>query len=35
LFTQCVDGQWTNGGPQCREGIWDFLVFFCLIHFSI
>ena len=20
-FTQCVDGQWTNSGPQCREGI--------------
>jgi hypothetical protein len=20
LSIQCVDGQWTNGGPQCREG---------------
>ena len=19
-FTQCLDGQWTNNGPQCREG---------------
>jgi hypothetical protein len=21
LFIQCIDGQWTNGGPQCRNGI--------------
>ena len=21
-FIQCVDGQWTNGGPHCREGIY-------------
>jgi len=21
LFTQCVDGQWTNGSPHCRKGI--------------
>ncbi len=21
LFIQCTDGQWINGGPQCRDGI--------------
>lgn len=20
IATQCIDGQWTNDGPQCREG---------------
>jgi len=27
-FIQCVDGQWTNGGPHCKEGICLFFFLF-------
>jgi hypothetical protein len=31
-YMQCVDGQWTNNGPHCQEGIcFIFLFFFLLI----
>lgn len=34
LFTQCVDGKWTNGGPQCREGIFEFLFFIYILYIN-
>lgn len=32
-LTQCLDGQWTNNGPQCRAGIYIYR-FFLLFVFS-
>ena len=26
VSTQCLDGQWTNDGPQCREGLFQMII---------
>jgi hypothetical protein len=35
LFIQCIDGQWTNGGPHCREGLFILFSLFSLLIFFI
>jgi hypothetical protein len=35
VVIQCIDGQWTNGGPYCRDGILYCFSFSLLICFSI
>lgn len=32
-FTQCLDGQWTNNGPHCREGMKEMLICSVRVHF--
>jgi hypothetical protein len=34
-FTQCMDGQWTNGGPYCQKGNCLIWIFFAIQFFDI
>lgn len=33
-LTQCLDGQWTNKGPQCREGTNEIFILFSSLRSS-
>ncbi len=34
-FIQCIDGQWTNNAPLCREGIYFILEFYFLVIYLL